>query len=180
VSGPPSVVFLDRDGVINRKAPEGRYVRSWAEFEYLPGAIDAIAALGARGVATVVVTNQRGIARGHMTREDVEDIHRRMSSDFERAGAPLDAVFYCPHERGECDCRKPGLGMFHAAQRELGVDLRDAAMVGDSRSDMQAAAALGVPGVFVAPAGDPGPGDVPVAHRASSLQDAVAWLLRGG
>ncbi len=180
MSTPPSVAFLDRDGVINRKAPEGQYVRSWAEFEYLAGATEAVAALKRRGIAVVVVTNQRGVARGHMTRDDVEDIHTRMRADFEGAGAPLDAVFYCPHERGQCDCRKPGLGMFHAAQRALdGIDIRDAVMIGDSATDMQAAAALGVPGIFIAAAGRPAPDDVPIAHRAASLQDAVAWLLGG-
>jgi D-glycero-D-manno-heptose 1,7-bisphosphate phosphatase len=80
---PPTTVFLDRDGVINRKPPEGDYVERWEQFEFLPGAIEALALLAAAGIRAVVVTNQRGVALGRMTLGDLDDIHRRMQAELE-------------------------------------------------------------------------------------------------
>jgi D-glycero-D-manno-heptose 1,7-bisphosphate phosphatase len=117
----------------------------------------------------VVVTTQRGVALGRMTAHDVEDIHRRMID----AGAAVDRVYYCPHEKGECDCRKPGTGMFEQAAREVpGVALdRTAAIVGDSEIDMEAGRALGLVLVKV------GPEESPVDHACASLAEAADWLL---
>ena len=103
----PSAVFLDRDGVINRKAPEGEYVTRWSEFAFLPGALDALRALAGAPVRVVVATNQRGIARGRMTAGDLAAIHARMRGAVLEAGGRIDAIYHCPHEGG-CDCRKPG------------------------------------------------------------------------
>ena len=138
-------IFLDRDGVINRKPPEGAYVRGWAEFEFLPGAIEALQRLAARGRGPlVVVTNQRGIARGLMTRDDVDDIHERMSIALEAAGVRLAGIEICPHERGTCDCRKPEVGLFlEAARRDPSIDLRQSAVIGDTISDLEAGMRLG-------------------------------------
>lgn len=164
-----TAVFLDRDGVINVKAPEPGYVSRWDDFEFLPGVIESIAELRAGGLLVVVVTNQRGVALGQMSRTDVEDIHRRMVE----SGAEVDAVYYCPHETGECDCRKPRPGMLERAAREVpGVSLgRSAAIVGDSESDMEAGRAAGLVLVKV------GTAESPVDHVCGSLPEAVDWLL---
>lgn len=139
-----ATVFLDRDGTINRKAAEGDYVKAWEEFEFLPGAIEALALLRAQGMRLIVVTNQRGIARGLMAEEDLRDIHTRMRAELARHDADVDAVYYCPHEAGECECRKPGTGMFEQARAsDPAIDFADSAMVGDSDSDMGAARAIG-------------------------------------
>ncbi len=175
----PPVVFLDRDGVINRKAPEGEYVRSWEELELLPEVPEAVAALKAAGALVVVVTNQRGVARGHMTEAAVERIHRELAARLDG----LDAIYHCPHERGTCDCRKPGVGMFRRAEAELaGAELDGASMVGDAPSDMEAGATLGLTNVLVAAEGSPAAREVaerglPVAHRTDSLAGAARWLL---
>ena len=163
-----TTVFLDRDGVINEKAPEGGYVESWEQFEWLPGAQDAIRALDAAGLRLVVATNQRGVALGRMSADDVERIHSLMTAE-----APLDRVYYCPHEKGECDCRKPRTGMFERAAREVpGVALgREAAIVGDSEFDMEAGRALGLVLVKV------GAEESPVDHVCGSLAEAAEWLL---
>ena len=100
-------VFLDRDGVINRKMPEGAYVTQWSQFEWLPGAIEAIARLRSMGLKIFVVTNQRGVARQLYTIAELEQIHRIMQSELAQRGAPFDAIYYCPHDRGECRCRLP-------------------------------------------------------------------------
>ncbi|TFG88234.1 MAG: HAD-IIIA family hydrolase, partial [Gemmatimonadales bacterium] len=109
-----------------------------------------------RGYAAVVVTNQRGVALGRMRREDVDDIHRRMRAALrETAGLDLLDVLYCPHDRGQCDCRKPSPGMLLEAARRHGIDLRRSWMIGDSEKDVEAGAAAGCRTVRVAPAGTP-------------------------
>ena len=171
--GSLSVVFLDRDGVINRKAPEGEYVTSWAEFAFAPGALEGLRVLADTGVPIVVVTNQRGIARGLMTEADLADIHDRMRIEVTAAGGRLDAIYHCPHAGG-CECRKPGPGMFRQAAQDLALDLRASAMVGDSPSDMEAAARIGAIQVLV------GRDDVAgVDYIAADLADAVRWLVAG-
>jgi len=118
-----ATVFLDRDGTINVKAPEGDYVKSWDEFEFLPGAVDAIRALHESGRRVVVVTNQRGIARGRMTEDDLADIHERM---LEAIGpGVVAAVYHCPHDDGQCDCRKPRPGC-SARDWSIRASVRDA------------------------------------------------------
>ena len=164
-----TTVFLDRDGVINVKAPEGEYVESARELELLPGAVGAVGRLRAAGLRVVVVTNQRGIALGRMSAADVEGVHAAMAG----AGVEVDRVYYCPHDHGECDCRKPGTGMLEQAAREVpGVELgRAAAIVGDSETDMEAGRALGLRLVKV------GAASSPVDHACGSLAEAVDWLL---
>jgi D-glycero-D-manno-heptose 1,7-bisphosphate phosphatase len=162
-------VFLDRDGTINAKAPEGDYVKSAADFRLLPDVAEAVGRLRDAGRRIVVVTNQRGIALGVMTEADLDGIHRRMLGEI----GPVDAIYHCPHAEGECDCRKPLPGMLLRAGRELqGVDFAKAVMVGDSASDMQAGRAVGARLVMI---GDPEGEDVD--YRASSLLDAAEWLL---
>ena len=89
-------VFLDRDGVINRKL-ENDYVKSWDEFHFLPDVIEAIKALNEKGYLVIVVTNQRGIARGLMTEKDLEEIHRRMLQELQ--GTPFFLRFQSPSPR---------------------------------------------------------------------------------
>lgn len=138
-------IFLDRDGVINRKAADGAYVRSWQEFEFLPGAKEALRRLTGPGRAPViVVTNQRGIARGLMSREAVDDIHRRMTTELAAAGADIAGFHVCPHDIGTCACRKPGVGLFLEAQRaDRTLVFADSAVVGDSLADLEAGNRLG-------------------------------------
>lgn len=139
-----TTAFLDRDGVINRKAPEGDYVTSWRDFEFLPGAIDAIRRLNAARIRVVVVTNQRGIALGRMTSSDLAALHARMEGALLAAGACVDAILACPHDVGVCECRKPGVGLFlQAIEQEPAIDLERSIVVGDSRADVEAGARLG-------------------------------------
>ena len=136
--------FLDRDGVINRKAPEGRYVTRWEEVEFYPGVGEAIDLLKHDGFLVVIVTNQRCIARGLVTAAEVECMHRRMRLELEAAGARINAVYYCPHgNQPPCSCRKPKPGMLLQAARRYDVDLAESWMIGDSASDVQAGRAAG-------------------------------------
>ena len=139
--------FLDRDGTINVKAAEGDYVKSWEEFTFLPGAEQAVRLLADAGWRVVVVTNQRGVALGRMDMAAVDEIHRRM-----RERLPVDAVYVCPHERGSCDCRKPGTGLFaQAVLDDAGIDPAGSVVIGDSESDMAAGRAFGARTILVGP-----------------------------
>jgi D-glycero-D-manno-heptose 1,7-bisphosphate phosphatase len=158
---------------VNRKAPEGDYVTSWAAFEFLPTALEALRLLAAAGPPVVIVTNQRGIARGAMSEADLAHIHERMRAEVARAGGRIDAIYHCPHEGG-CDCRKPGTALFRRAARDLGIELAGSVVVGDRASDMEAAAAIGARRVLVRGHDEPMP---PVDHVAEDLLAAARWLL---
>jgi D-glycero-D-manno-heptose 1,7-bisphosphate phosphatase len=147
---PLRAVFLDRDGVINAKAPEGDYVKAWQEFMFLPGVKGAIRALNQNGFTPMITSNQRGIARGCLTEEDLAEIHRRMLAALEAEGASVSAIYHCPHDVGVCPCRKPQTGLFLRAQRDFpGLDFSQACGVGDSEVDMEAAETLGAKKVLI-------------------------------
>jgi D-glycero-D-manno-heptose 1,7-bisphosphate phosphatase len=135
-SGP--VIYLDRDGVINRHREDS--VRTWADFEFLPGALEGLVSLTAAGFRLAVVTNQANVGRGILSEEGLNAIHRRMIAEIEGAGGQLSKVLVCPHRPEEgCACRKPAPGLLLRAARELGFPLRDSWLIGDDRTDLMAA-----------------------------------------
>lgn len=177
-------IFLDRDGVVNEKMPEGSYVTRWEEFHLLPGVADAIRSLNRAGVRVIVVSNQRGVALGLYSRQDVEAIHQHLQENLGTQGAHVDAFYFCPHDKSQCDCRKPLPGMFHEAQREFpDIDPTTSIVVGDSLSDVDFGRRLGIRTVFID--GDPlkqKPGAQQAGELADarfpSLKDAVDALLK--
>lgn len=174
----PRTVFLDRDGVINFKAAEGRYITSWSEFKLLPDADAALAQLTRAGFRLIVVTNQRGVARGVMACEDVDDIHKRMCAALRLAGAHIEAVYCCPHEIGVCDCRKPGTGLFRQARSDYpDIEFSQSFVVGDSLNDIQAGKALGATTILVGE--DPPPDAIALATHVAPNLSAVAALVAG-
>jgi len=168
-------VFLDRDGVINRKPPEGEYVGRWSDFHPLPGAEQAIAALNRSGRAVIVITNQRGVALGLYTEDDVRRLHDELQRHLGGHSAHIDAFYYCPHDKGECDCRKPGTGLFQQAFRDFpAASPANSLVIGDSISDIEAARRLAMPSIFIS-------GDRRYqkegAEQAALLADATAESL---
>ncbi len=142
---PRRAVFLDRDGVINRKPPPGDYVRSWAEFRFVPTIADWIRLFNALDLLVIVVTNQRGVARGLMSQQAVDEIHRNMIAELAREGARIDDILCCPHDRDEgCECRKPRTGMVESARRKWDIDPAASLMIGDSDKDAALAANCGM------------------------------------
>jgi D-glycero-D-manno-heptose 1,7-bisphosphate phosphatase len=132
-------VFLDRDGVINRKPPEGDYVTRWEDFHILPGVAEGVALLNRAGFTVIVVTNQRCIAKGLLTVVELENMHQRMTELLAGSGAIIDGTFYCPHEiEPVCECRKPAPAMLLKAASLHGIDLSASWMIGDSDIDIQA------------------------------------------
>lgn len=151
-------VFLDRDGVLNVKLPENRYVTNWEEFTFCDGVGEALRMLRDSGYLLIVVTNQRGIGRGLMSEEDLAGVHRRMKSGLAKEGVGIDAVLHCPHDiAANCSCRKPRPGMLEKAIGLYDIDTARSFIVGDSESDMAAGKAAGVAGILVADDGRPVP-----------------------
>ena len=166
------VVFLDRDGVINRAYMRGGVARPPAStdaLEILPGVPDALTRLHDAGYRLVVVTNQPDVARGTMTRDAVEAIHDRL-----RLQLPLDAIRVCYHDDADaCTCRKPKPGLLMA---ESPVDFAESVMVGDRWRDVEAGRAAGCATVLVGDGyGEPLPHEPDV--RVASLAEAADWIL---
>lgn len=146
-------VFLDRDGTINVKAPEGEYIRTPEELVLLPGAAKAVAALNAAGVRTILVTNQRWLSTPSADPARFAAVHRRLEELLADEGARLDAAYHCPHAADSCDCRKPLAGMLLRAAHEHGLDLSESVMIGDSESDVLAGRAAGAATIRLGPGG---------------------------
>ncbi len=176
-------VFLDRDGILNEKMPEGHYVTRWEEFHVLPGVPEALLRLNRAGLLTIVVSNQRGIAKGLYTAADVEAIHAAFQRQLASAGAHIDAFFICPHDKQQCTCRKPLPGLFEqAVARFPEITAATSVMIGDSLVDVEFGRRLGMMTVFIE--GDPErrpPGAEEAAKLANlcaaSLPEAVGALL---
>ncbi len=176
--------FLDRDGVINL---DRAYVSRWEEFEFVPGAIDAMRRLKEAGYALVVVTNQSGIARGYYGEAQYQALTAAMKQALADAGAAVDAVYHCPHHpKGEvaelaieCDCRKPAPGMILRAAQDLNLSLPDSILVGDKPSDIEAARAAGVGKAYIVQSDntESGQGLAGADAAHADLQSCVADLL---
>ena len=146
----PSTVFLDRDGVINRKPRDGQYVTRWTDFTFLPGAAEALALLAGYPVRLIVVTNQRAVARELLSAAELDEIHARMCWALAVSGARIDAVYACVHQVGACTCRKPGAGLLLRARDDFpDVDFARSIVIGDSVSDLQPGVRLGCRVVLV-------------------------------
>ncbi len=142
------LVVLDRDGTINHDSD--KYIKSPAEWKPIKGSLEAIARLTQAGCRIVVATNQSGIARGLFDMATLNAIHDTMHRAVHQAGGRIDAIFFCPHAADAgCGCRKPRPGMLHEIAERLNVDLGAVPMVGDSRKDIEAAAAAGARPVLV-------------------------------
>jgi D-glycero-D-manno-heptose 1,7-bisphosphate phosphatase len=180
-AGQPAI-FLDRDGVINRNRAD--HVKTWSEFEFLPGALNALQLLAQLQRPIVVVSNQAAIGRGLATRESVEEIHQQMRRMVARSGGRIDSVLYCPHRPEEaCGCRKPEPGLLLYAAQKFNIDLQRSVLVGDAVSDLKAAVAVGCKPILV----KSGRGQeqlvmalqmgMPVFHVADDLLAAATWIL---
>ena len=153
------VLFLDRDGVINREA-EG-YITEWSQFEFLPGALEAIRRVTEEGYKIIIISNQSAINRGLATKEEIDQIMTNMVTEIEASGGKIWDIYYCPHRpEDKCDCRKPEPGLFFQAEEKHGVKITNTWFVGDKLTDVAVAIRIGarpilirggkvVPGVLV-------------------------------
>jgi len=169
-AAPIAAVLLDRDGTVNVKAPEGRYITTPGELALLPGAAGAIARLNAASVPVILVTNQRWLsARSDLT--PYHRVHARLEELLAENGAHLDGAYYCPHAAGSCHCRKPAPGLLERAAQEHLFSLAEAVMIGDSESDVEAGRAAGTATIALSATPDaPSPADYAVANLAEAAR----------
>jgi histidinol-phosphate phosphatase family protein len=142
-------VFLDRDGTL---VDDPGYLRDPTRVALLPGAAAAVRKLADAGFRVVVVTNQSGIARGVVTLEEYERVAARVVELLAAEGAALDAVYMCPHhpeKTGRCDCRKPAVGSYRRAAKDLDIDLARSIWIGDRMTDLEPARAFGGRAILV-------------------------------
>ena len=144
-------IFIDRDGTLN---VEKNYLHLWQDWEWIPGAVEAIKHFNAAGYLVIVTSNQAGVARGLYSEADIDALHHQVDADLQRQGGRIDAYYYCPHhpEHGavrDCDCRKPEPGMLLQAAREHEIDLASSYMIGDKVSDVEAGLNAGVIPILV-------------------------------
>lgn len=150
-----SGVFLDRDGVIIRKAAEGEYITNVGEMVFLPGSSEAIAELSRSGFKVIVVTNQRGVATGKIKLMDLEEIHARLKQVVSKAGGNICDIFCCLHDVSEnCICRKPKPGMLLTAAAKHGLSLSECWMVGDAETDVKAGKDAGCKTALITQSGE--------------------------
>lgn len=143
-------LFLDRDGVINRRLP-GQYVRIWDEFEFLPQVLEAIEIFTSIFHRIFIITNQQGIGKGLMTEQDLDAVHNSMLSEISNKGGRIDKIYFCPAlAKDNHQDRKPSTGMILKATAEFkDIDICKSIMVGDSLSDMQLAKNANIHSVFL-------------------------------
>lgn len=181
-------IFLDRDGTINEYVG---FLRKEEDFRLIPGVSEAIKKINNSGYLAIVVTNQPVIARGEVTEEELEEIHKKMETLLGLDGAYIDDIYYCPHhpDKGfegeipelkiECDCRKPKTGMLEKAAREHNIDLSSSIMIGDSTLDIKMAENAGMQSVLLKTGqkGEDGKYDVSPTLIAEDLNDAINKII---
>ena len=178
------VVFLDRDGTINRDSPD--YVKSRAEFEFLPGSLEAIKALTANGFTIIVLTNQSALPRQLISLEELKHIHDMLLQAVRSNGGEIKDIFYCPHmPEDKCDCRKPEPGLILNARHKYSIDLADAVMVGDSYRDIGCGINAGCGKTVLVKTGIHANTAERLAEKgivpdyvAEDLRDAAQWIIR--
>lgn len=172
-------VFLDRDGVLNRKAPPAQYITRPEDLELLPGVETAVAALNRLGRKVIVVTNQRGIALGLYSQQELARIHEKLQTQLAAHGGHLDAIYVCPHEAGQCNCRKPLTGLFEQAF----LDFPEATpgrsvMVGDSAQDIEAGIRVGMATVLITGEGSKSEEETRTRSLAQLTVPSLSELVR--
>ena len=187
-NGLRAALFLDRDGTVTEEAG---YISNSEQLKLLPGSAGAIRMVRGCGMKVVLVTNQSGVARGYFSEELIAGMHHKLQELLGEEDACLDGIYYCPHHpdygsemyRKRCNCRKPEIGMFERAEKDLAIDPFSSYMVGDKKTDIEFAHKAGIKAVLVLT----GFGrselekfekeDKPPEYVAQNLPEAVAWVL---
>ena len=177
-----SAVFLDRDGVIN---VDHGYVSTWEQFEFLPGASEALRALQDAGYLLIIVSNQSGIGRGYYSERDLDTLNQAIAEHLDNTfGVTLSGFYHCPHHpteaegefRQQCDCRKPAPGMIQQAVVDHGIDVRTSLLVGDKDSDIEAGRAAGVARLFKVVDSAQSAASAPDIHFVTALSEVPSLL----
>jgi D-glycero-D-manno-heptose 1,7-bisphosphate phosphatase len=179
-------ILLDRDGVINRDSPD--YIKNWDEFQFLPGALEALNLFAGHGLGVIIITNQSVINRGMVLPEVLEETHHRLRQAVERTGGRIQDIFFCPHRPDEdCACRKPKPGLIIQAQTQYHLDPRCCIMIGDSAKDIEAGFRAGCGATILVRTADGGKAalaelsakQLKPTETAEDLLDAARMIIAG-
>ena len=178
-----NVVFLDRDGVINRDSP--LFIKNWSEFEFLPGSLNALTALNRAGFEVIIITNQSAVGRRLITEAGLRQLHELMQAAVRSHGGHIRDIFYCPHlPEEDCSCRKPKPGMIEQACKKYGLDPKMTTMVGDSAKDIECAQQAGCGQAVLVRTGNGKTAfrelaakEVPIDFLAENLDQAAKWII---
>jgi D-glycero-D-manno-heptose 1,7-bisphosphate phosphatase len=166
-------VFLDRDGVLNRRIVGGYVTRS-EEFKVLRGVLPALRALRELQLQLVIVSNQAAVGKGLLRWEDLANITRMSLQAFQTAGGIVDAAFFCLHQPADaCRCRKPRAGLLEEAARRLKIDFHTSFLIGDAPADILAGNSMGCRTIYLTRIMDP---SIPAALQTRTLARAVQWI----
>ncbi len=182
------VIFIDRDGVINRD-PGGwtkySYITKWDEFFFIDGSIEALKRLKEAGYRICLISNQGGISKGYFTQSDLDKVNEKMLAKIEEGGGKINELYYCPHhDKDNCECRKPKTGLIEQALKKSDVDLKNTFIIGDSIRDIEAGKRMGMKTIFVlsgkTPASETKSWTIQADCIKKDLLEAVEWILRQG
>ena len=181
------IVFIDRDCVIN-KDPGGwtkhNYVTRWEDFKFLPGAKEAVKKLNDAGYEVIIISNQAGVGKGHYSKDELDTVNSRMLEEIKIAGGSIKKVYYCIHQPSDdCDCRKPKIGLFKQAEKELGIKASGSYFIGDTKTDIEAGEKMGLKTVLIL-TGKTGLEDIRSSEAKpdyifDNLLEAVNFILKG-
>ncbi len=143
------IIFIDRDGVINVD-PIGDYVKSWKEFKFEKGALEALKKINDLGLEIILISNQAGIGDGVYPESALWEIHEKMMNEFRRHGIQIKSAHYCLHGKNAgCSCRKPETGLFKQAVEGISYDPEETYFIGDKATDIEAGKRFGLRTIFV-------------------------------
>jgi histidinol-phosphate phosphatase family protein len=154
-------VFFDRDGIVNTSPGPG-YVEKLEDFHIQPAFLQAAQIASSKGYGIAIATNQRGVARGIMSRKTLDQIHNHLTAELEKHKIPLLGIYCCTHERNTCTCRKPQPGLLLQAAQEHHINLSESWMVGDNETDIEAGRRAGCKTILIH-------ADQPVNTRANHV-----------
>lgn len=176
------IIFLDRDGVIN-KDPEKGYIKRVEEFQFLPGSLSAIKKLNSYGYEVIVISNQAGIAKGLYSVEDLTKVNNNMLREVKKAGGKIKATYYCIHkDEDNCPCRKPKTGLIKQACEGLDIDIKKTFFIGDKKTDIETGKKAGCKTILVLSGKvkeerDTSSWSIKPDYIKRDLKDAVDWII---
>jgi D-glycero-D-manno-heptose 1,7-bisphosphate phosphatase len=165
------IIFLDRDGIINVKAKKHEYIYTWEKFNFIDDIVDSLRILKKADFKLIIISNQRGISRGIMNKDDVDSLHKIMNNYLDSNFASIDGIYYCPHDKNECYCRKPNIGLFLLAEKDFYVQKELSFMIGDELTDIEAGNKYGVSTILI------GKKSEAAKYVAKDIKDATKYIL---
>ena len=181
------VIFIDRDGVINKDPggwTEHSYVTRWEDFHFLPGVKEALKRLFENGYDIIMISNQGGVSKKYFSQDSLDEITVKMLQEIDKSGAKIKKVYYCVHQDNDnCDCRKPKAGMFRQAERDLKIKASGAYFIGDGKTDVDAGKEMGLKTILVlsgkTPYEDVAQWELKPDHVFKDLSESVEFILKG-